>query len=240
MKKVIKFKLQDITELVHKIIKVQKSKSLAFKRASYIQYKSPLQDFVLSSALLNRYNVLRTYNNTNHTITQDHINNALHCIRKFDIIQYKGLPLVLQYFVMFCGALQSHGIKNTDVVHLVNKLYSRTDIAMLLGRQLNITAELHDYIVDSTIKCAKCGQRLPLNEDELCEECVQKLHNTIEYRRESFYLYGTCYRNFSTSIKDFNITATDLRFNFELTSSTNEIFEPCLPFVEYQDNVSIL
>jgi len=239
-RKKVSFTVKDISSAVMQIHALQQNKVYNLKRIAYKKANNLLIDFILASAKLGRYTVSRTYNNDKKVMTQNDVDDALLCIADFDIDKYKKLHLTLQHFVMYCSNLSTHGILQDDFSSVVNEYIDRLDVIRLITRHLCI-----DFVSDAKVqadnKCAKCGLKRHLDEDGLCEDCITILNRAIEYRCESFSTVGSAYKDFSTQIKNFVISTEDkTHYLFEIQDNSTEVYEPFLPFSEYQDTLGLI
>lgn len=239
-RKKVPFTVKSITFAVMEVHRIQQNKVYNFKRLAYKKANNLVIDFMLGSANLERYSVIRTYNNDKKNMTQDDVNDALMCVADFDIDKYKKLHLTLQHFVRYCSSLGTHGIMSDHLASVTNEFIDRADVIRLLTNHLNIDFVADDKtLVDS--KCCKCGLTRALNDDGLCQECHEVLEVAIQYHVESFSVTGTCYRDFSTQIKNFKVTTKDnTLYTFEVLEQSTEPYEPFLPFAEYRDSLVLI
>lgn len=239
MKKELRFTEYDITAAVGTILLAAKQNYKGITVSVIANDYTDMVKFILSSALLSRYKAPQpkvTVLTQTTEISDENINLAVSLIGNFDEEQYKKLPLVLQHFVYFSSNVNALPVGATTIIThwLTYPGYEVIDILLNNGA----TVGPKQSKVKDSLTCPMCGSRTA--NEGICSVCYDKLLSTINFRVEDFKLYGSSLRDFRTQVKNYDVQVIDKLFTFTRTSHTESMYEPMLPFEEYQNNTAIL
>lgn len=232
------FNPPDIIEAVATIYLAQQEKYPSLKIRTISTAYTDTVKFIFSSAVLNRYSAPPPRANKAVTVDETAINLAMSVITNFDEFTYKQLPLILQQFVWFCSDSSNLPASKNFIVVSLNT-YSYDEVLNIL-RKSGHTVDVVTNEATAYNLCPMCGiNKLPKSGD-VCSECYSKLLSVLNFRTESFKLYGIAMHNFTTQVRNFRIDVVDKLFAFTAVATTTEQYQPNLPFEEYRNDTAIV
>jgi hypothetical protein len=143
---------------------------------------------------------------------------------------YYQLPFTVQKVLYYMSDSNALGLQ-TSHLHSVVNIIPKTDILL----QLDIT----DLPTDNL--CPRCEETLDLEDCVVCSNCLDSLWRATEYRVGDFILYGVSRRDFTVKLQAYEIQVEKGKYTFTYTKTNADYpYQGSLPFVEYQDDVSVL
>lgn len=232
---------QTVVDAVAELLMVNSEKYPSYKLAHIKKHYTDTVKFIISSALLERYTAPRPKANSNTTIDDDNIREAIQLIGQFDANRYKKLPLILQQFIWLAGSVDNLPISRLVIVSSLNTLDHMDVISIII----HFGGSMHAPNIPS--ECNMCGgpyvvhNNPMVSEDSyICQMCIDKLLSTINFRSEDFILYGSSKNDFSIKVLNYTVKVVDKLFIFTKEPTSVYSYQPSLPFEEYQNNIALV
>ncbi len=163
------------------------------------------------------------------TSTKGTFEEALLLAYTGDLIGFSSMRLDLQFLVHCASDLKHIGVYDRMV-------YAKTT----LTPTLSLLARYNLPVKPVTFTCKMCGN--PVEDGvAVCEACITRLDKTIAYREADFTVNGYALADFAVKVRHYDVKySLDKRLYSFTSCIPDQLSYPELPFVEYQDNLSIL
>lgn len=221
---------------VYKFIDLVENTQLESKPTIKMRYLSEANTFSTLALSVYFYNLVPKcsppkWNSIDATIS-DVITAVSTLITKgeYDARSYYILPFIVQKVLYYMSGSNNLGLQASHIQSTINILPKS-----VIYSQFNTTPiEKHNL-------CPRCATEKDLDDADVCSNCLNLLYKTLEYRVGDFTLYGVSMIDFKTKVHSYEVEVQNGRYTFIYTNTNKDYpYQGALPFVEYQDDISIL
>lgn len=159
------------------------------------------------------------------TVVGDIIVNGL-----YDTKSYYALPFKTQKVIYYASKSSNLGLQASHILSGVN-VWSIAELLTYLGIGSVNTVVEHE--------CPRCSEAIP--DGMICNTCIQKLLNTVQFRVGDFDLYGVAHKDFKVKLPVYDLVVTNGHYEFFYRDKALvEPYQGSLPFEEYQNNIEVV